>query len=189
MVSKVLQDVAKHIAIRPQYENFIGGKWVAPVRGQYFDNVSPINGQVVCKIARSTAEDIELALDAAHKAKDAWGRTSPAERALVLLRIADRMQEKLDLLAMVETIDNGKPIREIDRRRPAARQSIISAISQAALRTQEGGISRDRSRHGRLSFPRAARRRRPDHSVEFPDPDGGCGSWAPRRLPPATASF
>jgi aldehyde dehydrogenase len=140
MVSKVLQDVAKHIAIRPQYENFIGGKWVAPVRGQYFDNVSPINGQVVCKIARSTAEDIELALDAAHKAKDAWGRTSPAERALVLLRIADRMQEKLDLLAMVETIDNGKPIREttaadlplgIDHFRYFA----------GALRAQEGGIS------------------------------------------------
>jgi aldehyde dehydrogenase len=140
MVSKVLQDVSKHIAIRPQYDNFIGGKWVAPVRGQYFDNVSPINGQVVCTIARSTAEDIELALDAAHKAKDAWGRTSHADRSLMLLRIADRMQEKLDLLAMVETIDNGKPIREttladlplgIDHFRYFA----------GALRAQEGGIS------------------------------------------------
>jgi aldehyde dehydrogenase len=112
MVSKVLQDVAQHIAIRPQYENFIGGKWVAPVRGQYFDNISPVNGQIVCKIARSTAEDIELALDAAHAAKDAWGRTSATERARLLNKIADRMEEKLDLLALVETVDNGKPIRE-----------------------------------------------------------------------------
>ena len=112
MVSKILKDVAQHIAIRPQYDNFIGGKWVAPVHGRYFDNVSPVNGQVVCTIARSTAEDIELALDAAHAAKDAWGRASYAERARVLLKIADRMEEKLELLAMVETIDNGKPIRE-----------------------------------------------------------------------------
>ena len=112
MVSKILQDVAQHIAIRPQYDNFIGGKWVAPVKGRYFDNVSPINGQVVCTVARSSAEDIELALDAAHAAREAWGRTSAAERARVLLRIADKMEEKLDLLAMVETIDNGKAIRE-----------------------------------------------------------------------------
>ena len=112
MVSKILKDVAQHIAIRPQYDNFIGGKWVAPVQGRYFDNVSPVNGQVVCTVARSTAEDIELALDAAHAAKDAWGRASYAERARVLLKIADRMEEKLDLLAMIETIDNGKPIRE-----------------------------------------------------------------------------
>ena len=112
MVSKILQDVAQHIAIRPQYDNFIGGKWVAPVKGRYFDNVSPITGQVVCTVARSSAEDIELALDAAHAAREAWGRTSAAERARVLLRIADKMEEKLDLLAMVETIDNGKAIRE-----------------------------------------------------------------------------
>jgi aldehyde dehydrogenase len=112
MVSKILKDVAQHIAIRPQYDNFIGGKWVAPVQGRYFDNVSPVNGQVVCTVARSTAEDIELALDAAHAAKNAWGRASYAERARVLLKIADRMEEKLDLLAMIETIDNGKPIRE-----------------------------------------------------------------------------
>jgi len=112
MVSAILKDVAQHIAIRPQYDNYIGGKWVAPVAGRYFDNISPIDGQVVCTIARSSAEDVELALDAAHAAKDAWGRTSYAERARVLNRIADRMEDKLKLLAMVETIDNGKPIRE-----------------------------------------------------------------------------
>ncbi len=140
MVSAILKDVAQHIAIRPQYDNFIGGKWVAPVQGRYFDNISPINGQVVCTIARSTAEDIELALDAAHAAKDAWGRISVTERSRLLLRIAERMEEKLDLLAMVETIDNGKPIREttladlplgIDHFRYFA----------GCIRAQEGGIS------------------------------------------------
>src|SRR3984957_691562 len=112
MVEKTLKDVAQHIALRAHYDNYIGGKWVPPVRGQTFDNVSPIHGKVVSTHARSTAEDIELALDAAHAAKDGWARTSPAQRALVLNRIADRMEEKLSLRATVKTIDNGKPIRE-----------------------------------------------------------------------------
>lgn len=98
--------------IKARYDNFIGGKWVGPVRGQYFSNVTPITGQQICEIARSTAEDIELALDAAHKAKDSWGNAAPAERARILNKIADRMEENLDILALVETIDNGKPIRE-----------------------------------------------------------------------------
>jgi aldehyde dehydrogenase len=98
--------------IKPRYDNFIGGKWVAPVRGQYFSNVTPITGQHICDIARSTAEDIELALDAAHKAREAWGRMSAAARAQILNKIADRMEQNLDVLALVETIDNGKPIRE-----------------------------------------------------------------------------
>ena len=95
-----------------RYDNFIGGTWVAPVEGRYFTNTSPITGQPVCEIARSTKEDIEKALDAAHAAKDAWGHTAPADRARVLLKIADRMEENLDLLATAETWDNGKPIRE-----------------------------------------------------------------------------
>ena len=95
-----------------RYDNFIGGKWAAPRSGQYFNNVSPVTGQVVCKIARSDARDIEAALDAAHAAKEAWGRTSVAERAQVLNRIADRMEENLERLAIAETWDNGKPIRE-----------------------------------------------------------------------------
>ena len=98
--------------VKAKYDNYIGGKWVAPVRGQYFSNVSPITGQHVCDIARSTAEDIELALDAAHKAKGAWGRMSAMERAKILNKIADRIESNLDVLALVETIDNGKPIRE-----------------------------------------------------------------------------
>jgi len=88
------------------------------VKGQKFENISPIDGHVVCTIARSTAEDVELALDAAHAAREAWGRTSPAERAQTLLRIADRIEQKLDLLALVETIDNGKPFAK--PRRPTA---------------------------------------------------------------------
>ena len=95
-----------------KFDNFIGGKWVAPRSGRYFDNISPINGKVVGQIARSDADDIELALDAAHAAKDGWAKTSPADRARVLLRIADVMEQNLALLATAETWDNGKPIRE-----------------------------------------------------------------------------
>jgi len=95
-----------------RYDNFIGGQWVAPRSGKYFDNVSPVTGKVVCQIARSDAPDVEAALDAAHAAKDAWGRTSVVERAIILNRIADRMEANLERLAVAETWDNGKPIRE-----------------------------------------------------------------------------
>jgi aldehyde dehydrogenase len=140
MVEKALHDVAQHIALRSNYENYIGGKWVAPVRGQTFENLSPINGKVVSTHARSTAEDIELALDAAHKAREAWGQTSPAQRALVLNRIADRIEEKLSLLATVETIDNGKPIRE------TMAADLPLAVDHfryfaGCLRAQEGSLS------------------------------------------------
>ena len=84
----------------------------APVKGQYFTNPTPITGKPLCEIARSTAEDIELALDAAHACARSWGATSAAERAAILNKIADRMESNLELLAMVETLDNGKPIRE-----------------------------------------------------------------------------
>jgi aldehyde dehydrogenase len=112
MVQKTLQEAVKDIAIRPHYDNFIGGKWVPATKGMTFDNISPISGRVICTIARSTAEDIELALDAAHAAKDEWGRTSATHRSNLLLKIADRIEAKLSTLALVETIDNGKPIRE-----------------------------------------------------------------------------
>src|SRR5579859_8300490 len=89
---------------RSKYENFIGGKWVAPKGGQYFDNISPINGEVLCQVARSQAEDIDLALDAAHAAKEKWGRTSVTERSNLLLKIADRMEANLETLAIAETL-------------------------------------------------------------------------------------
>ncbi|MBQ0958863.1 aldehyde dehydrogenase [Ideonella sp. 4Y11] len=100
------------VQYKTRYDNFIGGKFVAPVGGQYFDVVTPINGKVYTQAARSTEADIELALDAAHKAKDAWGKTAPAERANILLKIADRLEANLEKLAYAETVDNGKPIRE-----------------------------------------------------------------------------
>jgi aldehyde dehydrogenase len=97
---------------KSRYENFIGGDWVAPVKGQYFENRSPVNGKVFCEVARSTAEDIELALDAAHAAAPAWGKTTAAVRANILNKIADRIETNLELLAVGETWDNGKPVRE-----------------------------------------------------------------------------
>lgn len=123
-----------------RYDNFIGGQWVEPKSGRYFENISPVNGQVLCEVARSEAADIELALDAAHAAKDAWGRASVAERALILNKIADRMQDNLQLLAEAETWDNGKPIRE------TSNADIPLAIDHfryfaGAIRAQEGGIS------------------------------------------------
>src|SRR5574343_2065738 len=100
------------ITYQSQYKNFIGGQWVAPVTGQYFDVITPVSGKAYTKAARSTAEDIELALDAAHAAADKWGKTDAATRANLLLKIANRIEENLERLAYAETVDNGKPIRE-----------------------------------------------------------------------------
>lgn len=100
------------ISYKSKYDNFIGGKFVPPVKQQYFDVITPISGQVYTRAARSTAEDIELALDAAHKAFESWSKTSVTERANILLKIADRLEQNLELLAYAETVDNGKPIRE-----------------------------------------------------------------------------
>jgi aldehyde dehydrogenase len=140
MLQKVIEKLNGSVAVRSRYDNFIGGDWVAPLDGRYFDNVSPITGKTVCQVARSQAPDIELALDAAHKAKDAWGKAAPAERAAVLNKIADRMQENLVLLATVETIDNGKPIRE------TRLADIPLAIDHfryfaACIRSQEGSLT------------------------------------------------
>ncbi len=102
----------KRPEFKAQYDNFIGGRFVAPSKGEYFDNISPIDGKVFTKVARSTKEDIELALDAAHAAFPSWSKTSVTERSNMLLKIADIMEKNLEYLATVETIDNGKPIRE-----------------------------------------------------------------------------
>lgn len=97
---------------KDHYDNFIGGKWVAPVKGQYFDNISPIDGKVFTKVARSTKEDINLALDAAHEAFKTWGKTSATERSNILNKVANIIEENLHHLAAVECVENGKPIRE-----------------------------------------------------------------------------
>ncbi|MCC3300319.1 acetaldehyde dehydrogenase ExaC [Arthrobacter sp. zg-Y895] len=128
------------VTFKPRYENWIGGEWVAPVKGQYFENISPINGRPFCEVARGTSADIDLALDAAHKAAGAWGKTAVAERALVLTRIADRIEANLEMLAVAETWDNGKPIREV------LAADLPLAVDHfryfaGAIRAQEGGIS------------------------------------------------
>ena len=123
-----------------RYGNFIGGKWVEPRSGKYFENLSPVNGRLLCEVARSDAADVEAALDAAHAAREAWGRTSVAERAVILNKIADRMEENLDLLALAETWDNGKPIREtIAADVPLAIDHI--RYFAGAIRAQEGSLS------------------------------------------------
>ncbi|QCU79087.1 aldehyde dehydrogenase family protein [Citricoccus sp. SGAir0253] len=128
------------VSFRPRYEHYIGGEWVPPVRGQYFQNPTPVTGQVFTEVGRGTAEDIEAALDAAHAAAPAWGQTSPAERALVLNRIADRMEANLEMLAVAETWDNGKAIREtLNADLPLAIDHFRYFAS--AIRTQEGSLS------------------------------------------------
>ncbi len=125
---------------KSRYDNFINGQFVAPNAGRYFDNTSPVTGGVICQIARSDASDIEAALDAAHAAKDAWARTSTTERANILNRIADRMEENLELLATCETWDNGKPIREtMAADMPLAVDHF--RYFAGCIRAQEGGIS------------------------------------------------
>ncbi|GJD42479.1 Aldehyde dehydrogenase [Methylobacterium cerastii] len=135
-----LADAKTKSPFSARYDNFIGGQWVAPANGRYFENTSPITGRVICEVARSDAQDVEKALDAAHAAKDAWGRTSAGERARILNKIADRMEENLDLIALAETWDNGKPIRE------TVNADIPLAIDHfryfaGCIRAQEGGIS------------------------------------------------
>jgi len=125
---------------KPRYDHFIGGEYVAPVKGQYFENPTPVTGQNFTEIARGTAEDIDRAVDAGWKAFDAWGKTSVAERAVILNKIADRMEENLELLAVAETWENGKPVRE------TLNADIPLAIDHfryfaGAIRAQEGGIS------------------------------------------------
>ncbi len=100
------------VTVKPRYENFIGGTWVAPVKGVYMKDLSPANGKAFCEVARSTTEDVELALDAAHRARSAWGETSLADRAKVLNKIADVMEANLTMLAVAESWENGKPVRE-----------------------------------------------------------------------------
>jgi aldehyde dehydrogenase len=104
--------LSDQVSFRKRYGNYIGGKWVEPASGQYFENVTPVTGKTFCEIPRSNAKDIERALDAAHAAREKWGHTSPTQRAIILNQIAQRMEDNLDILALAETWDNGKPIRE-----------------------------------------------------------------------------
>ena len=128
------------VSYKEQYGNYINGEFVAPVNGNYMDNVSPVNGEVFCRVARSDADDINKALDAAHAAAAAWGKTSVQERSNILLKIADRMEANLEMLAVAETWDNGKAVRE------TLAADIPLAIDHfryfaGCLRSQEGSMA------------------------------------------------
>jgi len=128
------------VKFAPRYQNFIGGQWREPVKGKYFENVTPVTGETFCEMPASTGDDVELALDAAHAAKDAWGKTSPTERASILNKIADRMEGALERLAVAETWDNGKPVRE------SLAADLPLAIDHfryfaSCIRTQEGTMA------------------------------------------------
>ena len=127
------------VNFRQRYENYIGGEWVAPVAGQYFDNVSPVNGKVFCQVARSDAADVDLAMDAAHAAREAWGTMSVTARSNILLKIADRIEQNLEVLAVAETWDNGKAVREtLNADVPLAADHYRYFAS--CMRAQEGSI-------------------------------------------------
>jgi aldehyde dehydrogenase len=160
-------------SFKKKYDNYIGGKFVAPVDGEYFDDISPVDGKAFTKCARSNEKDIELALDAAHKAAPGWNTSSAAERASVLNKMADIIEDNLELLARVETIDNGKPIREtmnadlplvVDHYRYFA----------AAIRTQEGAISE----HDANTV-----------SINLPEPLGVVGQIIPWNFPLLMATW
>ncbi|WP_028670405.1 acetaldehyde dehydrogenase ExaC [Saccharospirillum impatiens] len=127
------------VSVKTRYGNFIGGKWVEPVKGQYFDNVSPVTGDIFCQIPRSGAEDIELALDAAHAAKEGWGKMSVTARSNILLKVADRLEQNLEMIAIAETWDNGKAVRE------TLNADVPLAVDHfryfaGAIRAQEGSV-------------------------------------------------
>ncbi|MFI1916635.1 aldehyde dehydrogenase [Nocardia sp. NPDC020380] len=128
------------VSFNRRYDNFIGGEWKAPIEGRYFDNPSPVDGEIFCEVARSTAPDIDLALEAAHRAAESWGATAVTDRANILNKIADRIEQNLEKLAVAETWENGKPVRE------TLAADIPLAVDHfryfaGAVRAQEGSIS------------------------------------------------
>jgi aldehyde dehydrogenase len=143
MLHQVIESLKARIALRPRYDNYIGGKWVAPAEGRYFDNISPITGRPICQIARSQAADVELALDAAHAAKDKWAATAPAQRAAVLYKIADRIDENRDCWP------RSRPSTTASRSASTRAADIPLAADHfryfaACLRAQEGSLSEKR---------------------------------------------
>ena len=128
------------VSFKPRYGNFINGEFVPPLGGQYFTNSSPVNGQPIAEFPRSGAQDIEQALDAAHAAAEAWGKTSVQDRALVLLKIADRIEQNLEVLAVTESWDNGKAVREtLNADVPLAADHF--RYFAGCIRAQEGGAA------------------------------------------------
>jgi aldehyde dehydrogenase len=175
MAGKLVYPAMKHDApkLDSRYQNFIGGEWTEPRSGNYFENPSPVNGQTFCEVPRSGADDIELALDAAHQAAPAWGRAPAAERANILNKIADRMEENLEKLAVIETWDNGKPIRE------SLAADLPLAIDHfryfaGCIRAQEGSVAE--LDHDTVAY-------------HFPEPLGVVGQIIPWNFPILMAAW
>jgi len=133
-------DTLHAAGVRTRYDNYIGGRWLQPTTGRYFVSHSPINGEPICEFARSAPADVELALDSAHAVREQWGHTSPAERASILLRVADAIDKNLETLALAETLDNGKPIRET-RAADVPLSADHFRYFAACIRAEEGAIS------------------------------------------------
>jgi hypothetical protein len=160
------------VTYQRRYDNFIGGTYVKPKLERYFENISPVTGQVFCEVARSSAEDIELALDAAHGAKVAWGKTSVADRSAALLKLADLMEANLEMLAVSETWGQRQAGPRDPGRRPALGDRSLPLLRGVPAR--RGGLDgRARRQHRQLPPEGAARRRRADHPVELPAAHGG----------------
>ncbi|MEH6531955.1 MAG: aldehyde dehydrogenase family protein [Photobacterium frigidiphilum] len=161
------------ITFKSHYDNYIGGEWVKPVSGEYFDNISPVNGQMYCQVARSTEADINLALDAAHNVRAAWAATSVTERSNILLKIADRIEQNLEYLAVAETWENGKPVRET---LAADLPLIVDHFRYFAgcIRAQEGS---------------AAELDQNTASYHFPEPVGVVGQIIPWNFPMLMAAW
>ena len=185
--TQAIERVKAKIHIRSRYENFIGGQWVPPVKGQYFQNITPINGQVVLRGRPLDRRRHRACPRRRPQGARAWGKTSPAERADALLnRIADRMEANLELLAMVETIDNGKPIREtMAADMPLAVDHF--RYFAGCIRAQEGSIAEIDDTTVAYHFHEPLGVVGQIIPVELPAADGRAGSWLPRS-PPATAS-
>ena len=162
------------VELKERYDNFIGGAWVPPTTGEYRDEPDARRpASRSARSPRSTPADIELALDAAHAAKDAWAATSAAERAAVLNAIADAMEANLEMLAVAESWENGKPVRETLAADIPLADRPLPLLRRRRSAREEGRISEIDEQTVRLPLPRAARRRRPDHPVQLPAADGG----------------
>ena len=172
MIQQALSELSSKIRIRPRYDNFIGGKWVAPVKGQYFDEPHAGHRQAAVRDCPLDGRGHRAGARRRARGQGRLGQDGACRARHILNKIADRMEENLEMLALVETLDNGKPIRET---MAADMPLAIDHFRYFAgcIRAQEGALSEIDDDTGRLSLPRAARRRRPDHPVELPDPDGG----------------
>ena len=178
------------VEVKQRYENFIGGHWIAPTTEEYRANLAPATAQPICEVAYSAADDVELALDAAHAAKGEWGEASPAERAGVLNAMADAVEANLEMLAVAESWENGKPVRET---LGADLPLVVDHLRYfaGAVRSEEGRF-RDRQEHLRPPLSGTARRSGSDHPLQLPLADGGmeiapalAGETAPSSSPPA----